>query len=540
MKKQITSILLLCFAISAQAQTHTATTLSPRLQRIMDVLNKRQANTSILPTAALAKTTGTTKERVKSIFIDYGSGNDSLILFYGSNYRGSSYNYSQIAEYDGGYQYLNNSLYNMRYDSLDYKTSPHNGPWELYLKRWAGYAADTNQNEISGRLDVSDQAGGLKKYSKYFKTYDQDLNLTDQYDFRWKVATMQYDSISEIHNTWLSPSSLATKTQLYTAASQKPNQQKTVNTYNVAGLLVQNATFAWDTMTHNWEPIPYNSTSFTYNGAGKTTSIITRSGDTSKVTYTYNPAGQKVQDSTFFWDAASSSFAMLAAVRNYSFPNASSDWTKSKTLIIDPNTNLFGFLNDSMTRTLDAQNQVLTSFDYFDDGYGNLYLVPDTSVWYATGKIASYKQVVMDVAYTDTFTQYVTLTYNAAGNPLTRVAVATDANGGPLDTVNNWQDWYRYENYVDPTRIADVAVKINSLKAFPNPATNELHLTCKDMTKARLTITNTLGQVVVQYDVQLGIAEAIIPVQQLPGGVYIVTLRDNEKNASASTKILKQ
>ena len=78
-----------------------------------------------------------------------------------------------------------------------------------------------------------------------------------------------------------------------------------------------------------------------------------------------------------------------------------------------------------------------------------------------------------------------------------------------------------------------------SMTAFPNPATQAVTLKTDQVIIPGLKylITDQGGKIIVQKRIEN--EETVIPVEQLPDGVYIIKIQDNQKEIK-SIKIIKQ
>jgi len=67
------------------------------------------------------------------------------------------------------------------------------------------------------------------------------------------------------------------------------------------------------------------------------------------------------------------------------------------------------------------------------------------------------------------------------------------------------------------------SMDIRTIRLYPNPATIELKVEAPDGTHADITITNTAGQLV--KDIATSTGDAIIPLGELPAGIYFLHLQ---------------
>jgi len=75
----------------------------------------------------------------------------------------------------------------------------------------------------------------------------------------------------------------------------------------------------------------------------------------------------------------------------------------------------------------------------------------------------------------------------------------------------------------------------NSVKAYPNPATDQLNVTCSYSTPVSVTLTNMVGQVVATQNTTNG--KAVFNTADLPSGVYIYSLQANGERATGRVAI---
>lgn len=97
-----------------------------------------------------------------------------------------------------------------------------------------------------------------------------------------------------------------------------------------------------------------------------------------------------------------------------------------------------------------------------------------------------------------------------------------------------------YTNY----KAANPAVVTNIIKAYPNPAINEVKIAVKlnKNTNTNLIVYNALGQRVLttkQYIFGNIVEEIKLNIQHLQVGTYFVQIRDEKNNILANSKFLK-
>lgn len=99
--------------------------------------------------------------------------------------------------------------------------------------------------------------------------------------------------------------------------------------------------------------------------------------------------------------------------------------------------------------------------------------------------------------------------------------------------------------YDSTVSIPERYIKEIHLTAYPNPVTGDAHLSfsLEQPQTLSVTLTNINGQVVYRKEAQLyskGKHQLTIPMQDLPTGNYIYTVRDNNGTMTNSGKLLKQ
>lgn len=110
----------------------------------------------------------------------------------------------------------------------------------------------------------------------------------------------------------------------------------------------------------------------------------------------------------------------------------------------------------------------------------------------------------------------------------------------PEERLQNY--WFKDEQAVfsttcEPAGIAS-AKKLNQLSLYPNPASDVVHINTPLAIGGILTITNALGQQVLQQPI---VAEATeCNVAQLPKGVYSVAMRHSNGNLVGQSKLVVQ
>lgn len=136
-----------------------------------------------------------------------------------------------------------------------------------------------------------------------------------------------------------------------------------------------------------------------------------------------------------------------------------------------------------------------------------------------------------DVSNTWLNTNRAIYTYNTANQVLTEKMDTW--NGTSFDNQSNTN--FYYENYI-PTDVVSISNNVNSLKVYPIPASETIHVTFQSPTteKTSLTILNQFGQILHQKQLlnSSNINEQI-NISFLPSGNYIMQLRGDKTNASA-------
>ena len=75
-------------------------------------------------------------------------------------------------------------------------------------------------------------------------------------------------------------------------------------------------------------------------------------------------------------------------------------------------------------------------------------------------------------------------------------------------------------------------------KVFPNPATSFVVLNAPDGKQKILTLNTTSGKKV--KEMELNGASAILNIEPLPAGIYIMNVRETDSNKIYRTKVIKQ
>ncbi|MBA3649333.1 MAG: T9SS type A sorting domain-containing protein [Chitinophagales bacterium] len=76
-----------------------------------------------------------------------------------------------------------------------------------------------------------------------------------------------------------------------------------------------------------------------------------------------------------------------------------------------------------------------------------------------------------------------------------------------------------------------------NIKFYPNPATDQLHIEASSIHNATVTISNLLGQVVLQQQFS---DNASIDISTLPKGIYLVNIMDERGNVLQKGKVVKE
>ncbi len=254
---------------------------------------------------------------------------------------------------------------------------------------------------------------------------------------------------------------------LYNFVTSMPGS-KIVYTNNAGGQPVNTLTYIWS--SGSWAPT--YQTNYTYDVYGHQTSAIAQ-------TYSVS-AWVNVRKDTAYYPGASNRYTLTAV-----FFWASGMWEPSTVYKFTINTSnqwdtLYYFSWNTTASAFDTAGRQYMTYD----AYGNLKY---------TG--------IMDYSY-------VTHTY---------ADTATDLNT------------YYYEIYNDGLIVNNAALSSPGVDIFPNPVSNTLHLAIEglpDNSKAKVTITNIIGQAIVSGEVANGNNE--INISTLSGGIYIVSVTSNE------------
>lgn len=120
--------------------------------------------------------------------------------------------------------------------------------------------------------------------------------------------------------------------------------------------------------------------------------------------------------------------------------------------------------------------------------------------------------------------------FDSSLSPMTPVTV-------PCGTTADYQRyWYYFRNIQeDCTDVSDDY--LSELSIFPNPATDILNISSPE-TISSIEIVNTLGQVVMQMDVNDD--NAVCDVEELPNGFYVVRIYNEDTKSFCQKKFAKE
>ncbi|MDA3894162.1 MAG: S8 family peptidase [Salinivirgaceae bacterium] len=90
------------------------------------------------------------------------------------------------------------------------------------------------------------------------------------------------------------------------------------------------------------------------------------------------------------------------------------------------------------------------------------------------------------------------------------------------------------ENY---NKISDVQQRVNSLKVYPNPASNTLYIQCENAEYAYITIYDQHGKIIKTYKKESAVNNLVINIELLESGIYFINLATNKN--STTTKFIK-
>lgn len=522
--------------INAQRPVHGSSIINSKNQKMINTLSKLTITNEKMSRAERPSGASRTNlERLRAIFINYGGGNDSITFNYSSNRRGSSYDYTnlELFGYECGYPYLSDTRSWVQFDTMNYITDAHySGTYVPYSLKTSGY--DTFLNNTIGVNGINNATGVFQPSNMFLKTYSNAGDLTKKIDSTTFVSGQFTDGKTSFIASYLSPG------KLLESEENDYLKIKTQNTYNASGLITTQNLYYFDTLIlNNWMANPYSTTSNTYDASGNKLTVVTIANDTTKMKMTYNSSNQQTSLINLQWNHAKNNFDTVNYL-GYVYPNATSDWTISTTTIFDPTTMVWGFVTDSTVRTFDTNHQVLTAIEYVDDGEDTQYTGTTVNTWYAIGKLSSLNISFVQPGV-DTLLSSHVLTFNAAGSPITCNHLATEGYGGDFpDTIFNTKERYYYETYSDdPTAIKGTPSQNLKLEIYPNPSTNQLHISCAELKEAEMTITNMNGQTVRNYKIDLGNTEAIIDIENLAQGNYFVGIKNAKTGQSVTRKISK-
>lgn len=117
--------------------------------------------------------------------------------------------------------------------------------------------------------------------------------------------------------------------------------------------------------------------------------------------------------------------------------------------------------------------------------------------------------------------------------------IFTGYSGGNTGDVTNYhgnKDYWIVKLNPVSTGIDELSI-YNQIKISPNPATTEIKITNLSPTENQISIINLLGQQVKSIRVN-NVQSTILPVSDLPAGMYVVTIFDGEN--SVNKKLVKE
>lgn len=82
-------------------------------------------------------------------------------------------------------------------------------------------------------------------------------------------------------------------------------------------------------------------------------------------------------------------------------------------------------------------------------------------------------------------------------------------------------------------------IKVTKIKVFPNPATNVVNiLGLLNSTRAKISITDTYGNILLQHNWSIRNKSLSIPIAQLNSGIYYISISSKEQQIQ--TKFYKK
>ncbi len=155
------------------------------------------------------------------------------------------------------------------------------------------------------------------------------------------------------------------------------------------------------------------------------------------------------------------------------------------------------------------------------------------------------EELVMNEVYLDQIREYLSkihdefaILYDAVGNDKFAMDIEYKVTNEDQLIIKQARPWATYWTELSPNSQSSETDN-NEVLYFPNPADDYLTILC-DCNVVRITIVNTLGQIVSQQNISFNDSSSRIDISKLAAGLYIINGIDVESNVCFSRKIIKR
>ncbi|RYE26218.1 MAG: T9SS type A sorting domain-containing protein [Sphingobacteriales bacterium] len=273
-------------------------------------------------------------------------------------------------------------------------------------------------------------------------------------------------------------------------------------TYDASGNLLTRESLGHDM---GWDTYPWGRVENVYNTASQLLTRTYYSGNRmappapdNRVVYTYNSGGLLTATLYQVWNATGSLWA--------------DDWEEEFTY------NAAGLRSEAATYSYRTPGRTDTTarYLYTYDAAGNL--AQTLELWHnLIGP--GFKQAKRH-----------TYTSNSYGQTTSHKSETSDGAAGWTFERSDALNYYYYEDYYDPTTVAKLQQQGGTLKVYPVPASNSLHVDINWDTEQSytLTVADMMGRVVYSEQRTVNSGQRVIDVSALPAGAYNIILKGDK------------
>lgn len=293
--------------------------------------------------------------------------------------------------------------------------------------------------------------------------------------------------------------------------------------------------------------------------------------NSSKTMYTYDSSGNQVIETDQSWNTATSAWDnTVKYIHTYTTGNllhtrtaqvwSGSDWrnyfletfsynsTNKPTTVIHKrwdNTTLTWEPNLRITATYDSTGNLTSALS--EVWYGTFWVSDGKELYSNYTASGLYQQFIVqhyDIDSMAFFNDYKdSIVYNTYDHPVYyfKIPWSFDLNSWNTDTTEEYH--FYYEPYTT-TAITDVKAEATTMDVYPNPASHVVNINAviAEGKNSTISLLDASGRIVSTIDgnnIHEGVNNIQYPLEQLPAGIYFVSLKNDKANITRKIVIAK-